>query len=71
MLIARTDAFANEGIDAAIQRANAYLAAGADAIFAEAFTELSQYKIFCEQVNAPVLANITEFGKSRLCVKDV
>lgn len=69
-LIARTDAFANEGIDAAIQRANVYLTAGADAIFAEAFTELSQYKIFCEQVNAPVLANITEFGKTPLFTVD-
>ena len=65
-LIARTDSFANEGMDGAIERANAYLEAGADAIFAEAFYTLEDYKTFCEKVNAPVLANITEFGKTPL-----
>ena len=65
-LIARTDALANEGMESAIQRAKAYLAAGADAIFAEAFTELTQYEIFCDAIKAPVLANITEFGKTPL-----
>lgn len=69
-LIARTDAFANEGLDAAITRANAYLAAGADAIFIEALTRLDQYKIFCDAINAPVLANITEFGKTPLFTVD-
>ncbi len=69
-LIARTDAFANEGMDGAINRSQAYLDAGADAIFAEAFTELSQYQIFCEAIQAPVLANITEFGKTPLYTLD-
>lgn len=65
-LIARTDAFASEGMDGAIARAKAYVAVGADAIFAEAMTELAQYQTFCQQVNVPVLANITEFGKTPL-----
>lgn len=65
-LIARTDAVASEGVEAAIERANAYVAAGADAIFAEALTDITQYRDFCEKINAPVLANITEFGKTPL-----
>lgn len=65
-LIARTDAVAVEGIDAAIERAQRYIEAGADAIFAEALTELPQYQRFVEAVRVPVLANLTEFGMTPL-----
>jgi len=66
-IIARTDAIAVEGIEKAIARAKAYVAAGADAIFAEAVTELAQYKQFVAQIpDVPILANITEFGKTPL-----
>jgi len=65
-LIARTDAVANEGIESAIARSNSYIAAGADAIFAEAITSLDDYKHFTRSVKAPVLANITEFGMTPL-----
>lgn len=66
VIMARTDAFANEGIQAAIDRACAYVEAGADMIFAEALCELSDYKKFIDAVQVPVLANITEFGKTPL-----
>jgi len=69
-IIARTDAVASEGVPAAIERANAYIEAGADAIFAEALTDLDQYRDFCQKINAPVLANITEFGKTPLYTLD-
>jgi methylisocitrate lyase len=69
-LIARTDAVANEGVEAAIERARAYIAAGADAIFAEALTDIGEYQAFCQQIDAPVLANITEFGKTPLYTLD-
>jgi methylisocitrate lyase len=65
-LIARTDAIAMEGVDAAIERARACVEAGADGIFAEAAYDLPTYKKFVDAVNAPVLANITEFGKTPL-----
>ena len=65
-LIARTDAVANEGVESAIARSNSYIAAGADAIFAEAITSLDDYKHFTRSVKAPVLANITEFGMTPL-----
>ncbi|OLO11720.1 methylisocitrate lyase [Chromohalobacter japonicus] len=65
-LIARTDAFQKEGLEAAIERANACLEAGADAIFAEAVHSLEDYRAFCTGVNAPILANITEFGATPL-----
>ena len=65
-IIARTDALASEGLDAAVARAQAYAAAGAHGIFAEAITTLDQYRSFCEAVSVPVLANITEFGKTPL-----
>lgn len=65
-LIARTDAFQKEGLDAAIERANACVEAGADAIFAEAVHTLDDYRAFCQRVNAPILANITEFGATPL-----
>lgn len=64
VIMARTDAYAVEGIDKAIERAQACVAAGADMIFAEAMTELSEYKQFKEAIDVPVLANITEFGKT-------
>jgi len=66
MIMARTDALAEEGIEKAVQRCQAYVDAGADMIFAEAVTDLDQYKMFTEQLNVPVLANITEFGKTPL-----
>jgi methylisocitrate lyase len=66
VLMARTDALANEGLDAAIERAQAYVAAGADMIFAEAVTELTQYTRFREAAGVPILANITEFGQTPL-----
>ncbi|SFH39993.1 methylisocitrate lyase [Modicisalibacter xianhensis] len=65
-LIARTDAFQKEGLEAAIDRANACIEAGADAIFAEAVHTLDDYRAFCEGVEAPILANITEFGATPL-----
>jgi len=65
-LIARTDAIAVEGVDAAIERALACLEAGADAVFAEAAYDLDTYRRFAEAVGAPLLANITEFGKTPL-----
>jgi len=66
VVMARTDAAANEGVPAAIARAQAYVAAGAEAIFAEALTALDDYKKFCAAVEAPVLANLTEFGRTPL-----
>jgi methylisocitrate lyase len=65
-LIARTDAIQVEGVDAAIERAIACVEAGADGIFAEAAYELPTYRRFVDAVKVPVLANITEFGKTPL-----
>lgn len=70
VLMARTDALANEGLAAAIERAQAYVAAGADMIFAEAVTELGQYTEFRAAVGVPILANITEFGQTPLFTRD-
>ena len=70
MIMARTDAIANEGIDSALDRAVSYVEAGADAIFAEAITEIEDYKKFSENLNVPILANITEFGKTPLFSKE-
>jgi methylisocitrate lyase len=64
--MARTDALAVEGLQAAIDRARAYVEAGADMIFPEAITELPMYKQFAAAVKVPVLANITEFGQTPL-----
>ena len=64
VLMARTDAIAGEGVDAAIARSVAYVEAGADMIFAEAVTELSDFKKFKDAVGVPLLANLTEFGKT-------
>ncbi len=66
VIMARTDALAVEGMDAAIARAVACVEAGADAIFPEAMLELEQYQQFVAAVNVPVLANITEFGQTPL-----
>jgi len=66
VIMARTDALAVEGIDAALDRANAYIEAGADALFPEAITDLSTYKKFTDVIKVPVLANITEFGMTPL-----
>ncbi|HEY5665786.1 MAG TPA: methylisocitrate lyase [Gammaproteobacteria bacterium] len=62
VVMARTDAFAREGLDAAIERCHAYIEAGADMIFAEALTSLDHYAAFCTALDLPVLANMTEFG---------
>ena len=70
VIMARTDALANEGLQAAIERAQAYVAAGADMIFAEAVTELDQYTRFRKAVGVPILANITEFGQTPLWTRD-
>ena len=64
VIMARTDALAVEGLNAAIDRACAYVAAGADMIFPEAITELSMYKQFRTAVKVPILANLTEFGST-------
>ena len=66
VIMARTDALAVEGLDAAIDRASAYVEAGADMIFPEAMTELAMYKKFKAAVKVPILANITEFGQTPL-----
>ncbi len=66
VVMARTDALANEGLDLAIERAIAYQEAGADALFPEAFIELEQYRELKKHVKIPILANITEFGKTPL-----
>src|ERR1700684_3186691 len=66
VIMARTDALAGEGLSAALERSAAYVAAGADMIFAEAVTDLATYTRFKETVGVPILANITEFGKTPL-----
>ncbi len=66
VVMARTDALAREGLDAAVERAIACVEAGADAIFPEAILDLNQYRRFSESVDVPILANITEFGKTPL-----
>ncbi len=70
VIMARTDALAVEGMDAAIERAQACVEAGADMIFPEAMTELDQYRQFVDAVGVPVLANITEFGATPLFTTD-
>jgi methylisocitrate lyase len=66
VIMARTDAHAVEGQAAALERARAYVEAGADMIFAEALTTLEEYRQFTSAISVPVLANITEFGKTPL-----
>src|SRR5580692_10082383 len=70
VIMARTDAIASEGLARAIERAQAYVAAGADIIFAEAVTELSMYTAFRKAVGVPLLANITEFGQTPLFTRE-
>lgn len=70
VIMARTDALAVEGLDAAIDRARAYVEAGADMLFPEAITELSMYRQFADAVQVPILANITEFGATPLFTTD-
>jgi methylisocitrate lyase len=70
VIMARTDALANEGFEIALERLNKYVEAGADMVFPEAVTELSMYKKIAAAVKVPVLANITEFGKTPLFTVD-
>ena len=70
VVMARTDALAVDGLDAAVERAAAFEAAGADAIFAEAMTDVAMYRRFVDAVEVPVLANLTEFGKTPLATLD-
>src|SRR6516225_5029289 len=70
VIMARTDALAVEGLDAAIARALAYVEAGADMIFPEAITDLKMYRQFADEVKVPILANITEFGQTPLFTLD-
>jgi methylisocitrate lyase len=70
VIMARTDAIASEGLARAIERAQAYVAAGADMIFAEAVTELAMYTAFRKAVGVPILANITEFGRTPLFMRE-
>ena len=66
VIMARTDALAVEGLDAAIERSRAYVEAGADMLFPEAITELDMYRRFADAVRVPILANLTEFGQTPL-----
>ena len=70
VIMARTDALAVEGMNAAMDRACAYVEAGADMIFPEAMTELAMYKQFKQAVKVPILANITEFGHTPLYTRE-
>ncbi|MCI5105113.1 MAG: methylisocitrate lyase [Pseudomonadales bacterium] len=65
-IMARTDAFAQEGLELALERAKAYVTAGADGIFAEAIKTEEHYRAFSEALDVPILANITEFGQTEL-----
>tara|TARA_R110002126_G_scaffold47096_16_gene132004 strand:+ start:1516 stop:2424 length:909 start_codon:yes stop_codon:yes gene_type:complete len=69
LLMARTDARASEGLDAALDRAKAYIDAGADAIFPEALQDMSEYEKVRAALDVPLLANLTEFGKTPLLTK--
>ncbi len=69
-IMARTDAYASEGVEAALERVSAYIDAGADGIFAEAMTRLEQYTQFKTHCRAPLLANMTEFGQSPVFARD-
>ena len=70
VIMARTDALAVEDLERALERACAYVEAGADMVFPEALTELSTYRRFKDAVNVPILANITEFGRTPLFTRD-
>ncbi len=69
-ILARTDSYAIEGLQASIDRAGAYIEAGADGIFAEAMASLDEYQAYDEAIDAPLLANMTEFGMSPLFAKE-
>ena len=69
-IMARTDAIASEGIEGALERILAYVEEGADGIFLEAATSLGEYALVKKEINVPILANITEFGKTPLFTKD-
>ena len=69
-IMARTDAIANEGLDSALDRIHAYIEAGADLIFPEAIEKLQDYSKISSAVSVPILANITEFGKTPLFARD-
>jgi methylisocitrate lyase len=69
-IVARTDAVANEGVDAAIRRAKLYVEAGADAIFPEALTDREAFAKFTKEVKVPLLANMTEFGRTPFMTAD-
>jgi methylisocitrate lyase len=70
VIMARTDALAVDGLERAIERASACVAAGADMIFPEAMTELAMYRRFKDAVKVPILANITEFGQTPLYTRE-
>ena len=70
VIMARTDAAANENVEGAIERANRYVEAGADMVFAEALVDLDQFRAFTDAVDVPVLANVTEFGQTPLFTVD-
>ncbi|HUO09569.1 MAG TPA: methylisocitrate lyase [Phycisphaerae bacterium] len=70
VIMARTDAAASEGVRGAVERSLAYVEAGADMIFAEALRSLEEFREFCGRVKVPVLANMTEFGKTPLLTKE-
>ncbi|WPA91206.1 methylisocitrate lyase [Providencia zhijiangensis] len=70
VIMARTDALAVEGLEAALERASAYIEAGADMLFPEAITELGMYQQFTQHTQVPVLANLTEFGQTPLFTLD-
>lgn len=70
VIMARTDAYAKEGIDMALERCHYYVELGADMLFPEALTTLDEYAIFAKHLQVPILANITEFGKTPLFSKE-
>jgi methylisocitrate lyase len=70
VLMARTDALANEPLEAVLDRVSAYVEAGADMVFAEAVTDLPDYRKFRDRAGVPILANITEFGRTPLYTRD-
>lgn len=70
MIMARTDALSTEGLDAAVERAALYVEAGAESIFAEGVTDLKMYRTFADAIGVPLLANMTEFGKTPYYTKE-
>lgn len=70
VIMARTDALAVDGINGALERAEFYVACGADMIFPEALTTLDEYRVFTQTIHVPILANITEFGKTPLFTRE-